>query len=66
MAEAAAVAVLDEVVSEEARAMLADFLPLMQEVQLQEEIVREPPICGASFSDRCWSTRKLCAASISS
>jgi hypothetical protein len=95
MAEAAAVAVLDAVVSEEARAMLADFLPLLQVVQLQEEIVRElnqqllqskqrltatqyessraheelraqPPICGASFSESCWSTRKLCAASISS
>jgi hypothetical protein len=40
MAEAEAVAVLDAVVSEEARAMLEDVLPMLQEVQLQEEIVR--------------------------
>jgi hypothetical protein len=34
MAEAEAVTVLDAVVSEEARAMLADFLPTLLEVQL--------------------------------
>ena len=75
--------------------MLADFLPLLQEVQLQEEIVRElnqqllqskqrltatedessraheefartTSDLRASFSERCWSTRKLCAALIGS